>query len=108
MDELVTPRMVYRVGTMCALESGAYDWRIVPDQPALQAALADGWHLDQYAAKAAAEAHAPAAVPEPAPADDAPPTRDELEQKAAELGIKVDGRWSDARLSKAIAEKLAA
>ena len=32
------------------------------------------------------------------PVDNSPPTRAELEQKATELGIKIDGRWSDRRL----------
>ena len=40
--------------------------------------------------------------------DDAPPTRAELEQKAAELGIKFDGRWGDKRLGEAIAAALKA
>jgi len=35
-------------------------------------------------------------------ADDAPPTRDELEQKARELGIKFDGRTTDAALLRRI------
>ena len=39
-------------------------------------------------------------VEEPAapPADDAPPTRDEMLQQAEILGIKPDKRWSDATL----------
>lgn len=43
---------------------------------------------------------APAVVP----ADDAPPTRAELERKAKELGIKFDGRTGDKRLAALIAE----
>lgn len=38
--------------------------------------------------------------------DNAAPTRIELEQKARELGIKYDGRWSDKRLAAVIAEKV--
>lgn len=38
----------------------------------------------------------------PVAADDAPPTRDELEQKARELGIKFDGRTTDAALLRRI------
>ena len=38
--------------------------------------------------------------------DNAPPTRAELEQKAADLGIKYDGRWSDKRLASVIAERV--
>lgn len=95
------PRMMYRVGSMVELESGKYDWRIVQDKAECDAASGDGWHLDQYAAKAATEA------PASTPADDSPPTRDELEQKATELGLKFDGRWGDKRLADAIAAKLA-
>ncbi len=78
------PRMVYRVGTKCVLETGTYDGRIVTQSEWPQA-QADGWHLDQYAARDAA-------------ADNAPPTRAEMEQQAVRLGIKVDGRWSDKKL----------
>ena len=39
-------------------------------------------------------------------ADNAPPTRAELETKATELGIKFDGRWSDKRLQQYIANQL--
>ncbi len=38
--------------------------------------------------------------------DNAPPTRDEMERKAAELGIKVDKRWSDKTLAERIDEAL--
>lgn len=41
-------------------------------------------------------------------ADDAPPTRAELEAKAAELGIKVDKRWSDKTLGERIESALVA
>lgn len=42
---------------------------------------------------------APAPAPAPEPVDDAAPvTRAEMEQKAGELQIKVDRRWSDATL----------
>jgi hypothetical protein len=36
------------------------------------------------------------------PDDDAPPTRAELEQKAAELGVKFDGRTTDGALLRRI------
>lgn len=94
------PRMLYRACTMCVLESGVYDWRIVKDQAELDDALAGGWRLDQYAAKAAHEA----AQQPPAPdVEDEPVTREALAAKAAALGIKFDGRWGDKRLAEAIA-----
>ncbi len=38
--------------------------------------------------------------------DNSPPTRAELEAKATELGLKFDGRTSDAKLGKLIDEAL--
>ena len=75
------PRMTYRAGGDCALESGRYALRVVADAADWKAAQAEGWRLDQYAAKDAAEALA-------ANGDDdtAPPTRAELEAKATEMG----------------------
>lgn len=58
------------------------------------AALADGWFLtvpEALAGKAE---------------DNSVPTREELELKATELGIKFDGRTTDAKLGKLIAEKV--
>ena len=40
------------------------------------------------------------------PQDDAPPTREELEAKATELGIKFDGRTKDKKLGQLIQDKL--
>ncbi|MFB1502123.1 hypothetical protein [Thiocapsa sp. N5-Cardenillas] len=78
---------------------------VAPDD--LDAAIADGWNPDFDAACGLA---APVADPEPeqvAADDDAPPTRDELLAKAAELGLAVDKRWGDARLAAAVAEAVA-
>ena len=43
-------------------------------------------------------------VVETLPAEDSPPTRDEIFQQAEVLGLKVDKRWSDATLLKHIEE----
>jgi hypothetical protein len=79
--------------------------------------VAEGW----CTSKADALAPKPAQPPVPvaaadAPAvdvtsddvsdDNAPPTRDEMERKAVELGIKVDKRWSDKTLAERIDEAL--
>lgn len=49
-----------------------------------------------------------AAGKKPKPVDDvSPPTRDELERKASELGIAFDGRTSDKKLASKIDEALA-
>ena len=48
-----------------------------------------------------------AAIPAvPAPSDNAPPTRAELETKAAQLGIKFDGLTRDKKLGQLIQEQL--
>lgn len=96
--------MVYRVGAMVALESGSYDWRIVSEAEWPQA-QADGWHLDQYAAKDAHEEPLQPAA-DNAPDESTAPTRAELEQKATELGLKFDGRTGDKKLAALIAAAL--
>jgi len=58
---------------------------------------------------AATEAAAKAAAEAGATADsNQQPTREELEAKATELGLKFDGRTTDRKLSEAILEKLKA
>jgi hypothetical protein len=60
-------------------------------------------------AEAAAQAEAQAAeVVDTAPEDDAAPTREELEAKATELGIRFDGRTKDKKLGQLIQDRLSA
>lgn len=54
-------------------------------------------------AEAAAQA---AAAQEIVPEDDALPTREELEAKATELGIRFDGRTKDKKLGQLIQDRL--
>jgi len=76
--------------------------------------VAEGWctsKADVLAPKPAGSVAAADAPAVDAPAvdvsdDDAPPTRAELEAKAAELGIKVDKRWSDKTLGERIDDAL--
>ena len=57
--------------------------------------------------QAKAAALVPVAEPEPEKiADDAPPTRAELEAKATELGIRFDGRTKDKKLGQLIQDRL--
>lgn len=66
--------------------------------------VADGWFRT---IPEALEAAAGSVVSDEAKEDEsAPPTRDELEQKATELGIKFDGRTTDAKLLAKIEEAL--
>lgn len=96
---------VYRYPGPFDIHGGKYDFRAVPDGE-VDTYLADGWHLTTPEAKAAHEDKTAAPVVPVVPDDDAPVTRSELEQKAAELGVKVDGRWSDKRLEAEITSKL--
>ena len=60
-------------------------------------------------AEAAAQAQAQAVeVVDTPPDDDAPPTREELEAKAKELGIRFDGRTGDKKLGQLIQDRLSA
>jgi hypothetical protein len=83
----------------------------------VDAALADGWHLNVWTACDQAgpwddevvEAEVVEVAPEPAPApvaDNAPPTRAEMLQQASLLGIKVDRRWNDETLLAKINEAM--
>lgn len=105
------PSTVYRCpGPHHGLPGTTYESRGVADEAQLAARLAEGWFATlpeaaeaflnppapALAAPAVAEtvAQAPAVIP----ADDAPPTRAEMVEQAERLGIRVDRRWSDARL----------
>ena len=87
------PTLVYKDGGPHQRPGGTFDYKRIVNDDQLAAALADGWFLTLV------EATQPAAadLAEVAP-DDAPPTRDELEAKARELGLKFDGRTGDKAL----------
>jgi len=91
------PRMIYKVGTQEAMHGGFYDYELVYDQTALDVLLANGWHMTTAEAKAADEA-AKLPVPVDLPQDDPIPSRAEIEKQATVLGIKFDGRTTDAKL----------
>jgi hypothetical protein len=69
MKDLEYPRLMYRLGTAWELETGRYDLRTAHSAEEAETAHAEGWRLDQYAARdvdaepAAAPAEAPAAAP---------------------------------------------
>lgn len=69
------------------------------DRVTLEKRLAHGWTTsrDGVTPKPAEPVAAPEQAAEDV-VDDSPPTREELEAKAAELGVKVDKRWGDRRL----------
>jgi len=101
------PTMVYRVpGSHRATGGKTFDYRGVDDAVALKDALAGGWRLSLK--EAIAGVKAAAIIAEVIEANEAiddvsAATRDELEQKAKELGIGFNSRTSDAVLAQRIA-----
>ena len=97
--------MVYKVPGKHVRPHGTYDFTGVNDAEELQAKLKDGWFSSLPEAIDSKQA---VPVVETVKADDiAPPTRQELEEKATELGIKFDGRFSDKKIAQLIDEALA-
>ena len=88
------PTIVYKnPGAHPGPDGTSYDYKGVGDAKALAVALGEGWRVSL-------------AVVSDVPADDAPPTRAELEEQATALGLKFDGRTPDARLSRLISDNL--
>lgn len=108
------PTLLYKCPGPWSGDGYTYGTRPAADDAEMQAALAAGYRLTLPEAVEAFRNPAPVSVsplsgPAPdVPADDAPVTRAELEQKAAELGIRFDGRTGDKTLMKRIEEALAA
>ena len=113
MDDF--PRMLYRAPGAMDIHGAKFDTLVVSGESAQADALAGGWYLSTPEAAAALQATKDAAAAAELAATlaavsnpDAPPTRAELEQKATELGIKIDGRWSDRKLADLIRATLEA
>lgn len=104
------PTIVYRCpGDRFGPPHTTYQSIGVTDQKAFDKALTDGWFATLPEAVEAFLNPAPervAIVSEPI--DNAPPTRDEMLAKAAEIGLTVDRRWSDKTLANKIIEALEA
>lgn len=82
-----------------------YKYRAVNSEDELNKCLSDGWHASLIDAVDAFKNPNPV-IEKPIPPDNAEPTREELELKATELGIKFDGRTNDAKLLKMINERI--
>jgi hypothetical protein len=109
------PALVYKATGKHVRPNGTYDFTGVVDAEDLSKKVADGWYPSLEAAVEALKSKTFAKIPvseaaepvsEPVVDDNAPPTRQELEAKAAELGIKFDGRYSDKRIASLIEEAL--
>lgn len=96
--------MVYKVPGKHVRPHGTYDFEGVNNAEELKAKLKEGWFSsfsEAIGAKKEVE------VVEDKESDDtAPPSRQELEEKATELGIKFDGRFSDKKIAQLIEEAL--
>jgi len=96
--------MVYKVPGKHVRPHGTYDFTGVNNAEELETKLKEGWFLSL---PEAIEPKKVAPVSEDVKADDtAPPTRQELEEKATELGIKFDGRFSDKKIAQLIEDAL--
>lgn len=96
---MIFPTLVYKCPGDHQCQHGTYSYLGVADDAELAAARAQGWFLTLPEAMSGENAE---------PADDAPPSREELEEKARELGIKFDGRTGDAALLRRIEAELEA
>lgn len=92
--------MLYRCPGPHDLHGGKFDYVIVEDDQ-VEATKAQGWFLTTPEALAAYEQ---AITPK---VHSGKPTRDELEQKAGELGIPFSAKVSDKKLGELIEAKLA-
>jgi hypothetical protein len=103
------PTFVYKPKGPGKFKGKRYSYRAVEDEAERQLMLREGW----MATREEACGFAPPVV-EPVVEsvvaelveEDSPPTRDELEQMAKELGVKFDGRTSDKKLLALIGEKV--
>jgi hypothetical protein len=93
------PRSLFKSPGDQWVGGGSFAIEHVEDLAQYKAAKAAGWLDSVPEALDAWRNGAVAAV-----ADDAPPTRAEMEQRAKTLGIKFDGRTTDAALLRKISE----
>lgn len=104
------PRYVFKNGGPHERAGGSYNSVIVADEAEYGAAIKAGWFGNlQEAIDAPKVEQVESSINEPepvGPADDAPPTREELEAKAADLGIKFHHKIGDAKLAGLIAKAL--
>jgi hypothetical protein len=94
------PRSLFKSPGDQWVGGGSFAIEHIEDMTQYHAAKKAGWFDSVPEALAAWKASLAA----PVVADDAPPTRAEMEQRAKELGIKFDGRTTDSALLRKISE----
>jgi hypothetical protein len=92
------PRMLFKANGKEPIHGGLFQTFIVDNAELMDNAIADGWCMTTT------EAVEAAAKPVEVPADDAPPTRDELKRKATELGIDYPANIPTDKLAGLVAE----
>lgn len=90
--------MLYKAPGPHDIHGGKFD-HVVVDDEFIQDKLAEGWFLTTTEA---AEAYAAQKLAAPV---EAPDTREDMERKARDLGIKFDGRTTDKKLAFLIEER---
>ena len=104
------PRLVYKSPGRHQLPGGSYDHKCVEDEDEYNQAVVDGWF------GTVPEALGGTSEPDDSgdgtdirdeDLDDAPVTREELEHKAKELGIKFSNKTTDKKLGDMIRNKIA-
>ena len=96
------PRLVYKAPGPNSMQGGTYASMLVTDHEELKDSFRKGW----FATLPEAVEGKHVIDDETELDDDAPPSREEMEEKARELGIKFDGRTGDKTLLKRINEAL--
>ena len=97
-------RMLYKCPGPYSIHGAQFDYCIIDEDEdgALEHAINAGWFYTPDEAKKADEILNKKEIPE----DNAPPTRDEMVEKAQNLGIKNIGRMTDETLNNRIEEAL--
>jgi hypothetical protein len=99
------PTIVYKCpGQHSAFAGQTYAYSAARDEDELAELVKAGWHDSLVAAVNAVNGVSVEKVEDVD--DESAPTRAELEDKARELGLKFDGRTSDAKLGRMIIEAL--
>jgi hypothetical protein len=103
------PAILYKCPGIWPGNGYSFSTRPANDQTEFDAAVSDGWHPTVPLAVEAWRKPVQAPIPTqpvPVPADDAPPTRGEIEEMARKLGIAVHHKHSDATLLKKIEDAM--
>ena len=108
---MIFPTQVFRSpGPYRKPGGNTYEVAGASNQEQLDNLLSRGWHLnvkDAFDPPKDEPAFIPESEPEPViPSDDAPPTREELIEKAKELGVPFNARTKDDVLLERITETL--